>query len=322
MRIIGRRTLQRTAAWASSLVRPGPVILGYHRIADCEWDPYNICVGSQNFSEQLDVLSEYGQPVSLKQIRRNLGGRTVSRRSIAITFDDGYADTFDVAAPLLSQKGIPATVFVVSGALGRNFWWDEILRIISNAAELPARFELEAGPKLFRWSGGTDPDSKRDALARRLGDYFRSIDSSAHVTVLARLRTIFGVEQDRSDKPDVVSRERLAGASRDGLLDIGSHTVSHVSLGKLSEARQEQELRDSKHDLEEIAGREISSFSYPNGVHSATTGRVAARLGFELACTSSAGVVSAGANPYFLPRLWVGDWDGDRFASWLKSWSR
>lgn len=314
--------MQRTVAWASSLVRPGPVILGYHRIADYEWDPFHIHVGTQNFSEQLDVLSKHGQPVSLKQIRRNLGDRTVSRRSIAITFDDGYVDTFDVAAPLLRQKAIPATVFVVSGSLGKAFWWDEITHIIENAVELPARFELETGSKLFRWSGGTDPGPNRDALARRLGDYFRSIDFSAHVAVLGQLRTIFSVGTDTFAQPGAVSPERLANENRNGLLDIGSHTVSHVSLRKLSLARQQRELRKSKHDLEEITGREISSFSYPNGAHSAATGRVAESLGFELACTSSAGVVHVGTNPYLLPRLWVGDWDGDRFASWLKSWSR
>lgn len=322
MRFIGRRTLQRTAAWASSLVRPGPVILGYHRIADCKWDPYHTNVGTQNFSEQLDVLSKYGQPVSLKQIRRNLGDRTVSRRSIAITFDDGYADTFDVAAPLLRQKAIPATVFIVSGSLGKAFWWDEITQIIEDAAELPARFKLEAGSKLFHWSGGTDPRRNRDILARRLGDYFRSIDFSVHATVLRRLRTIFDVGKDTFDQPCAVSPERLANENRNGLLDIGSHTVSHASLGKLSIARQQHELRKSKRDLEEISGRDISSFSFPNGADSAATGRVAARLGFELACTSSAGVVNVGTNPFLLPRLWVGDWDGDRFASWLKLWLR
>ena len=45
-------------------------------------------------------------------------------RAVVVTFDDGYVDVLETAYPLLARYEIPATVFVVSGCLGKRFWWD------------------------------------------------------------------------------------------------------------------------------------------------------------------------------------------------------
>jgi peptidoglycan/xylan/chitin deacetylase (PgdA/CDA1 family) len=320
MKVPKRRTMLHAAAWLTSRVRPGPIILGYHRVADCEWDPEHLCVGVRNFSQQLDVLRQCATPISLRRLHGELGSGTLSRRTVAITFDDGYSDTFDVAAPLLHKYEIPATVFVVSGSLGKRFWWDDVRQIVDSADTLPARVCIEAGNDHFRWNGGANTRENRTSLVRELGHFFRSTENSMHSFLRDRLRETLGVHQERFELPRAVGAETLGAAAQSGLIEVGSHTSSHVSLGHLSRQQQEQQLRSSRQILEDITGRAVRSFSYPNGIHSADTPGIAAKLGYEYACTSAAGVLHPKSNPYLLPRLWVGDWDGDRFASWLKRW--
>ena len=60
------------------------------------------------------------------------GKAKLPRRTVIITFDDGYADNFHTALPLLQEADCPATVFVTAGKIGaeRDFWWDELERVI------------------------------------------------------------------------------------------------------------------------------------------------------------------------------------------------
>jgi peptidoglycan/xylan/chitin deacetylase (PgdA/CDA1 family) len=43
--------------------------------------------------------------------------------AVALTFDDGFVNFGDVAAPLLAEHGLPSTLFVVADAVGRTNRW-------------------------------------------------------------------------------------------------------------------------------------------------------------------------------------------------------
>jgi peptidoglycan/xylan/chitin deacetylase (PgdA/CDA1 family) len=116
-------------------------ILYYHRIDD-EW--HRSCVTPRAFREQMQYLGDAGfQVVPLAALAST---RSLGPRAVALTFDDGFADNYERAFPVLAERGLPATIFVTVGAVGGA------LRVLRDRPEpLPALTwaqvrEMLAGP--------------------------------------------------------------------------------------------------------------------------------------------------------------------------------
>ena len=107
----------------------------YHRIATTENDPWSLCVNPRNFKDHLDVLQGH-ECISLGQL---IGSENLPKRSVVITFDDGYLDNLTVASPLLADYDIPATFFVTTANCENGFWWDRVSGLT------PAEYESVRG---------------------------------------------------------------------------------------------------------------------------------------------------------------------------------
>ncbi len=101
-------------------------ILFYHRVADRHANPWTI--SRRNFVRHLDWLQESFEIVSLSEAQARIRSGSNARPTIAITFDDGYAENCDFAIPELLRRKLPATYFVVSQAVaeGRPFAHDTL----------------------------------------------------------------------------------------------------------------------------------------------------------------------------------------------------
>ena len=99
-------------------------ILTYHHVAAPPEDHpgKNLFVTPENFSEQMKFLKNKNfQVVSLDQIRDALlGNADTPPAPVAITFDDGFEDNYFNAFPILKKYGFTATVFMVSGSIGKK----------------------------------------------------------------------------------------------------------------------------------------------------------------------------------------------------------
>lgn len=103
------------------------VIFLYHRISEVADDPHLLSVNPENFEKQLLYLQDNFKIIRLSELVQNLKNGKMVSGSATITFDDGYADNFSVALPILEKHRIPATFFITAGKIGSKepFYWDE-----------------------------------------------------------------------------------------------------------------------------------------------------------------------------------------------------
>jgi len=103
-------------------------VLVYHRVyegADRALEQMRIHLTVDRFRAQIGWLKRHGyQAVSLDEAVRAAEGSPVPGKRVAITFDDGFEDTFTHALPVLRAAGFTATVFLVANHIGGVNQWD------------------------------------------------------------------------------------------------------------------------------------------------------------------------------------------------------
>ena len=81
---------------------------------------WGLSTSPEDFRQQMNYLDDHGfHPVTLDHLRAYLNGaRTLPDRPVVLTFDDGYADLYTEAFPVLKQHHFRAVAYIVSGFVG------------------------------------------------------------------------------------------------------------------------------------------------------------------------------------------------------------
>ncbi len=320
------KRMQRAGELLQRWRTPPALILMYHRVAEPTADPWELAVSPQRFAEQMAVLREWGQVLPLRELVRRFEAGTLPPRTVAVTFDDGYADNLHRALPVLEKYGVPATFFIATGCLESacEFWWDELDRIFLEPGRLPDALGLtlggnrhwwklgrdavlteEAAARWRSWRAGDPPPTRRHRIYRAIWEQLVGRPPAEQREVLAQLRT--WADTDRTARPShrtltPVEARRLADSER---VELGAHTVSHVSLDRLEAPQQHTEITRSKCRLEALLGRPVTSFSYPYGNYTRATVQILRSVRFERACTTAHDALRPPTDPLTLPRMHV-----------------
>ncbi|MEM6599702.1 MAG: polysaccharide deacetylase family protein, partial [Cyanobacteria bacterium P01_C01_bin.69] len=104
-----------SALYARLRTAPVATVLMYHSVpssAEVPWmDPRN-CLSAERFEQQMQFLSRDRNVISIERLTQQLKhGEQLERGTVAITFDDGYLNNLQVAAPILARYGLPATIY-------------------------------------------------------------------------------------------------------------------------------------------------------------------------------------------------------------------
>lgn len=315
----------KTWRWLRSRLRPGIAILGYHRIHDARHDLFGLSVTPQNFEEQLAVLSRRARVLSLPDAARAIVSGQIPPRAVALTFDDGYSDNLYSALPLLEKFAMPAAVFVVSSAVGREFWWDTIARIVERCGPgLERSHPHGGGPQPWRHRERLDDGPQDTALKRRLAETLaaplEAMTETERTAAIGAIQQKYGTTDGQAPEHRAMSVDELKRLAASELIEIGAHTATHRALAVLPPEEQREEILRGRTDLESLTASAVTSFAYPNGSLAAETIELVAAAGFTVGCCSVAEPASRNSNVLALPRLWPANQNGEEFERWLGRW--
>lgn len=224
-------------------------VLFYHRVAD--WCPNDWTTPTRTFQRQIEWLQQNFEIVTLATAQQRIAAESNDRPTACITFDDGYADNFDFALPLLLREKIPFTYFVASQCVLRG---------------KPFPHDAAAG-------------------------YMLRPNDRSEIELLARI----GIE-------------------------VGSHSRTHAELSNAaSSSEMQQEIVGSKHDLEDITGKEVRYLAVPYGVPESMSQeafRVACAAGYAGVCSAYGGYNVPGDDPFHIRRIHA-DPEFVRFKNWM-----
>lgn len=121
--------------WSIRESKDGIPVLNYHQINPSEKSP--LTVPTDDFEAQMQYLNNHGyNTISPDELQGFLlDGRPLPDNPILITFDDGYADNYQYAYPILKEHNMKASIFLVSDFMGRfdNYLtWDQVYEMSEN----------------------------------------------------------------------------------------------------------------------------------------------------------------------------------------------
>lgn len=322
------RTGAARAAAAAGLVSRrretgGLLVLMFHKVNERP-DPLLLTVSPALFKM---VVAEVGRRHEVVGVEAADGGKGDPCRSstlkVAITFDDGYRDTYTHAFPVLREHGLPATIYLSTDHVDgrRRFWYEQVAHaLLQGDADRLDLDEVELGV----FPLGTKRE--RTAALLTLNEALKRVDETRCARAVETIVTTCGTDQAGTSP---MLTWNMAREMQTAGIRFGSHTTTHPILTQEMPERVWWELVDSRRRIEAELGRPVHSFAYPNGTARDFDDKVIAQVrkaGYRNACTTIEGVNRKGTDPFALRRVNVhagmctdasGSFDADLF--WAKA---
>ncbi len=284
-------------------------ILIYHRVVTARDGMRPGIPTAAEFAWQMHMLKRHFTVIPLTEAVGLLREGRLPRRAACVTFDDGYADNLTVALPVLRHYGVPATVFVAAGYLdGGRMWNDTVVESLRHYAD--------DALDLSRW--GLPVYSVAGQISRRRAAH-DIIARCKYLDAASRGEIVHYVAQQACQAlPDdlMLTSPQLLSLHRQGV-EIGGHSCSHPILSSLPLESAREDIVRGKHMLEDIIGKSVRLFAYPNGQplkdYSDDHVAVVKEAGFDAAVTTRWGVADRTSDPYQLPRFTPWDKSSTKF---------
>jgi len=244
------------------------LVLVYHGVVteDHSSEPflYRNTVSAREFDEQLRLLKRLFSPISASDLLAYFEQqRPLPPRPVLITFDDGYRNNLTQAAPVLKRYGVPALFHLATSYINSQaiLWPDEVnLRVLG--------WQRPRIPLPASVGDAEVPSTDRVELAHHIRALCKQLPEEGRVAYLDQLRQEPCPLLERTD-PDLFAFLSWPEACSLAALgfEIGSHTVSHPILTKITPPALEWELRESRMEIERRLGQPCPYIAYPNGQH-------------------------------------------------------
>lgn len=235
-------------------------ILAYHglvpdELADRPWVPSHYVTVSQ-FERQMALLSDLG-PGTVRPlgdvVEHARSDTPIDEPVVCLTFDDGAADNVSLALPILQRYGFSASFFLTTGFIGGD-------QLLANDRIRLLRLVCRGG----RLKG---PVSQFMQTVLIHPGFHKK---HPHSLIESEIEQLWAINREEVDPPAMQSLGMMswddAARLRDAGMEIGSHTVHHVILGREDRETRHREIADSVAEVRNQLGVDHVPFSYPNGL--------------------------------------------------------
>ena len=201
----------------------------------------------------------------------------LQRPRVLLTFDDGFRNNAEVAAPILRKYRVPAMFFVASRhtKAGKYLWFSYLSALL---------FHFRGSGFLFR-GRLVDMSGNREAAIQRLANELlglRPHPAAMYQAIEEELPALedFVPRQELRANFEGMSPQQIRDLAADPLFTIGAHTVDHPYLTSCEPKVAQFEIRENKRQLEEVTGKACATVAYPHNDYSPAILEYCRRIGF------------------------------------------
>ncbi len=300
----------------------------YHRIATEKCDPWSLCVSPENFEEQLKWLKENKKVISLNEFEAIMQNGLLPQNKALLTFDDGYADCFKIAKPLLEKYNLPAIFFLTTQNMEEEshnnyHYWDVLQKIFLEAKNLPSILTIklfngtlsipinenekaQPSEETISWKVKNKmPFNSRTNEFFKLSLFIGNLKPNDINNVIQQLLKQANQTVQNLLLPEIADKNIVQQLQQQNLINVGVHMVSHPLLPVLSSDEQVNEIRSCKQTLEKITGEKIIAFAYPDGNYETETLPQIKNSGLKFAFTTAKQAITIQSKPLQLGRYYV-----------------
>ncbi|MFD2148291.1 polysaccharide deacetylase family protein [Mucilaginibacter antarcticus] len=179
------------------------------------------------------------------------GKKPFPKNAVVITFDDGWKGNVEAVIPIAETFRVPVTIFISTEPVENGvFWWSYI------------------------WPG------QQKKIITNPVEYFKNLPNEERLAVIKQIKEEVTLQRE------AMTVSQLQAISKQDMVTIGGHTISHPILSQCSEEQAFVELSESKQTIEKWIGKQINSFAYPNGSYGTREVEILRKLNYDIAYTT------------------------------------
>jgi peptidoglycan/xylan/chitin deacetylase (PgdA/CDA1 family) len=288
-------------------------VLAYHRVisqsqarADHTHDA--MWVRPETLEEQITWMRSIGEIVDYHRLLQF--EEPNDRPLFALTFDDGWRDSYEIAFPLLQRMNVPALVFLVSAAVdsGELFWPEDVVtKTHQHSGSVPDDKLLSA----LRDNWPQSPPPKHTMHGSPASSAETWVEALKLVTPEERFQRIADffrtVGIDQTPLQGYLMTWEHARIMQSAGIVFGSHTHTHRILKGLANDDIRYEAEQSKRIISNRLDAPIDAFCYPNARYNGREGSILANVGYQYAFRIDGRAVTVADDQFYLPRFLVSE---------------
>lgn len=239
-------------------------VLMYHAVVR---DPLQVAdwcfIDEGTFQRQIAYITQHFRVVSLREGIAMLATGSVDGPTLAVTFDDGYQNNYDIAFPILSSYNCPATIFLTTKYIDSDLipWFGRLNLALTRTAK-----------QFLVWNGVSFNLSTLAQRANTSVSLHKSLKQRHPYSIdglVTEISKMLAVDADEKFGPGspyhMLRTSAIRAMIKSGLITFGAHTHTHSILSRLSVGDQQEEIACSLSLVREFTGENCEFFAYPNG---------------------------------------------------------